>query len=259
MFEGLQIGYVVAMGQLTSLLRVVGALVCVAGLFVVMMLLLVVLLPWRNARIRVTNAFGTVIGRMVMWWSGCEVTVEGREHVIAGRPAIYAANHTSILDAFTTIWLTPSGTVGVAKKEVFYYPLYGQAWWLAGHLFVDRARTARAKEGLRKTGELIRKYALSLCILPEGTRSTTGRLLPFKKGIVHIALQTKLPIVPMVTTGLQDAWQKSTLRLVPSKVRIVFLPAMDTAGWTEARIDEHLEELRQAFVGALPPEMHPAA
>lgn len=247
------------MGTLKSLLRISGGLVCVGGLVATMMPVLALLLPSRVARIRVTNAFGNAIGKTVMWWSGCEVTVEGLENVVPGRPAIYAANHTSILDAFTTIWLTPSGTVGVAKKEVFYYPFYGQAWWLAGHLFVDRQRTAKAKEGLRKTGELIRKHGLSLCILPEGTRSTTGRLLPFKKGIAHMAIQTKLPIVPMVTVGLHEAWQKSTLQLKSSKVTVRFLPAISTEHWKEETIEQHIEELRQAFLAALPEEMHPAA
>jgi 1-acyl-sn-glycerol-3-phosphate acyltransferase len=241
-----------------SLLRV-GAGLCATGALVFAMTpLLVVLLPWRVGRIRVTNAFGTLIGRSVMWCAGCDVSVEGLEHVSANRPAIYACNHTSILDAFTTIWLTPTGTVGVAKKEVFYYPFYGQAWWLAGHLFLDRKQTAKAKAALRKTGELIRRHRLHVCILPEGTRAEDGRLRPFKKGIVHLALQTKLPIVPMVTVGLQDAWKKSTLRLTPSKVRIVFLPPISTEDWTEDAMDEQLDVIRAPIIAALPPEQRPA-
>lgn len=240
-----------------SLLRV-GAGLCATGVLVAAMTpVLVVLLPWRVGRIRVTNAFGSLIGRSVMWCAGCEVTVEGLENVSADRPAIYACNHTSILDAFTTIWLTPAGTVGVAKKEVFYYPFYGQAWWLAGHLFVDRKQTAKAKAGLRRTGEIIRRHRLHVCILPEGTRSQNGRLLPFKKGIVHLALQTGLPIVPMVTIGLQDAWKKSTLTLRPSKVKIVFLPPIPTEDWTEDGMDAQIEAIRTPMIAALPPEQRP--
>ncbi len=245
------------MRTLASLSRILGGLVCIGVLVGLTIPILLLLLPSRVLRIRVTNVLGSLMGRNVMWWSGCRVKVDGLENVNADRSAIYACNHTSILDAFTTIWLTPSGTVGVAKKEVFFYPFYGQVWWLAGHLFVDRKQTASAKEGLRKTGELIRKHRLHLCILPEGTRSTTGRLLPFKKGIAHIAIQTRLPIVPMVTTGLQNAWQKSSLRLAPADVQIRFLPPVSTEGWSTERIEEHLEELRQRFIEALPPEQRP--
>lgn len=245
------------MSRLHSLARIALGLLCTGVLVALMTPLLLLLLPWRVGRIRVTNAFGSAIGRAVMWCAGSRVRVEGTAHVSADRPAIYACNHTSILDAFTTIWLTPSGTVGVAKKEVLWYPFYGQAWWLAGHVFVDRQRTERAKRALERTAEFLRKHGLHLCILPEGTRSDSGRLLPFKKGVVHMALATRLPIVPMVTIGLQHAWRRSSLTLRPSDVRIVFLPPISTEGWSEERIDEHLEELRAPFLAALPPEQQP--
>lgn len=241
-----------------SLLRVGLGLVSVGLLVAAMTPLLLVLLPWRVGRIYVTNAFGTAIGRTVLWWTGCRVTVEGLENVSAARPAIYACNHTSILDAFTTIWLTPRGTVGVAKKEVFFYPFYGQAWWLAGHVFVDRQRTERAKAALRKTARFIREHGLHLCILPEGTRSDSGRLLPFKKGIVHMALETRLPVVPMVTIGLQNVWKRSSLLLQPAEVKIVFLPPISTADWSEERIDDHIEALRAPFLKTLPEHQQPA-
>lgn len=243
-----------------SALRVLAGLVCIAVLVTVMVPILILLLPFRVARIRVTNVFGSAIGASVMWCSGCKITVEGREeHARADRPAIYAFNHTSTLDAFTTIWLTPSGTVGVAKKEVLFYPFYGQAWWLAGHVLLDRSRTDRAKAALRRTVEFLRKHALHLCILPEGTRAKDGRLLPFKKGVVHIALDTKLPIVPVVTIGLQNAWKKGSLRITPAEVKIVFLPPITTEGWTEETMDRHLEELRAPFLRTLPPEQQPAS
>jgi 1-acyl-sn-glycerol-3-phosphate acyltransferase len=231
--------------------------VCIGTLVLLMVPVLLLFLPWRVRRIRVANAFGSVIGRSVLWCSGCRVTVSGQELVGADRPAIYACNHTSILDAFTTIWLTPMGTVGVAKREVIYYPFYGQAWWLAGHVFLDRARTKNAKAALSRTAELIRRERLHLCILPEGTRSDSGRLLPFKKGIIHLALETRLPIVPMVTMGLEHAWKRGTLRLTPADVKIAFLPPIPTEHWSEDRIDEHVAELRAAFLAVLPASQQP--
>lgn len=240
-----------------SFLRVLGGLLTIGVLVMVLVPILVVLLPSRVARIRVTNAFGVWIGKSVLWWSGVRVTVEGLENVRADRPAIYACNHTSILDAFTTIWLTPAGTVGVAKREILYYPFYGQAWWLAGHLLIDRARTASAKAALRKTAEFVRRNGLHLCILPEGKRSDSGRLLPFKKGIGHIALETRLPIVPMVTIGLTDAWKRNSLKLVGADAKIIFLPPIPTTSWTEEHLDEHIEEIRAPFLATLPPSQLP--
>lgn len=218
---------------------------------------LVPLLPWRIKRIHFTNFLGTVMGSGILKISGCTVRVHGQEHVHRSRPAIYAANHTSIFDAFTSIWLSPTGTVGVAKKQIIYYPFYGIAWVLAGHLLIDRGRTAAAKASLRKMGQFVKDKGLHLFILPEGTRAANGRLLPLKKGVIHMALQTGLPIVPMVTVGAHKAWLKGSLLLRKVPIDITFLPPIDTSSWSEETIDEHLEELRQAFVDALPPDMHP--
>ncbi len=153
------------MGFVVNVLRLLGGLVCVSLLVTAMTPILILLLPSRVLRIRVTNQFGSWIGRSVMWCSGCRLTVEGAEHLSPDRPAIYACNHTSILDAFTTIWLTPAGTVGVAKKEVFFYPFYGQAWWLAGHVF----KTVNGGQSWTNiTGNLPDNPVNRVLLLPDG-------------------------------------------------------------------------------------------
>lgn len=218
---------------------------------------LIPLLPWHTRRIRFTNHFGTVLGSTILKISGCTVRVHGQEHVHTSRPAIYAGNHTSIFDAFTSIWLSPTGTVGVAKRQIIYYPFYGLAWIMAGHLLIDRGRTAAAKQSMRKMGDFVRDNGLHIFMWPEGTRAADGRLLPFKKGVVHLALQTGLPIVPMVTVGAHKAWLKGSLLLRKVPIDITFLPPVDTSSWTEQTLDQHVEELHQRFVEALPQEMRP--
>lgn len=242
---------------LNSAARLTVGLIFTGIVLVVGMIGLLFLLPWHVRRIRLTNRLGTVLGKGIMRISGSTVRVTGQEHVSESRPAIYAGNHTSIFDAFTSIWLSPLGTVGVAKKEIIYYPFYGVAWLLAGHLTIDRSRSERAKASMRKMGEMVRRKNLHLFILPEGTRSSDGRLLPFKKGIVHLAIQTGLPIVPMVTVGAHHAWEKATLSLRAVPIDIEFLPPVDTSGWSEDRIDEHVAELRQVFIDALPEHQRP--
>ncbi len=72
-----------------------------------------------------------------------------------------------------------------------------------------------------------------------------------------MALQTGLPIVPMVTVGAHKAWLKGSLLLRKVPIDITFLPPIDTSSWSEETIDEHLAELRQAFMDALPADMQP--
>lgn len=245
------------MRTLEGLLRALVGLVFLGVMVALGIVCLIPLLPWHPLRIKFTNHFGTVVGSGIMRISGCKVRVHGKEHVHSSRPAIYAGNHTSIFDAFTSIWLSPVGTVGVAKREIIYYPFYGLAWILAGHLLIDRGRTERAKASMAKMGAFVKQHGLHIFMLPEGTRASDGRLLPLKKGIVYLALQTGLPIVPMVTVGAHKAWIKGSLLLRKVPIDITFLPPIDTTGWSEDRVDEHLETLKAAFVAALPEDQRP--
>lgn len=219
--------------------------------------LLVLLLPWRIWRIKAINHYGTVAGGTAMWLSGCPLTIEGREHLDAARPALYISNHTSVLDLFLGMWISPVGTVGVAKKQVVYYPLLGQLYLLSGHLRIDRGNSAKAIESLRQMGEIVRKHRLSIWMWPEGTRARDGRLLPFKKGIVHLALQTGLPIVPVVVTGAHHAWRKGSLAVQRVPIRVTALPAIDTSNWDAAKVDDYTQQLYQVFIDALPVEQRP--
>lgn len=101
------------------------------------------------------------------------------------------------------------------------------------------------------------KNNLSLILFPEGTRSKNGRLLPFKKGFVHAALQTGLPVVPIVVTGTHLAWRNNSVRVRPVPLTVKVLPPIGTGGWEEARVDEHVEAVRSMYVCNLPDSQKP--
>lgn len=226
-------------------------------LFIPVLPILLVLLPWRRARIVFTDHLGTIVGGTLMWISGCPVTVEGREHFNGDQPAICVGNHTSITDAFTSIWLVPPGTVGVAKKEILRYPIYGQIWYLSGHLVIDRSNTERAKASMNALAGYVKKLSLSILLWPEGTRSRDGRLQPFKKGFVHLAIETGLPVVPMIITGAHEVWERGNLRLREVPIHIEFLPPIDTSEWTLDSVNEHTREVWAIMRDALPPDQRP--
>lgn len=245
------------MDFLTSIVRMALGLAAMALGVVVFALICIPLLPWRVARIKVCNVFGHLMGRAVFLITGTTPTGHGRAEMDRLFPAIYVSNHTSPLDIFFGIWLSPIGVCGVAKKEVVYYPFFGQLYWISGHLRVDRQNRERAVEALHQTAELIKKHRLGVWIWPEGTRAADGRLLPFKKGFAHMALATRLPVVPVVVKGSHKVWRKNSMIFHPGEVEVTVLPPIPTGSWTLERLDEHIAEVRDAFIRELPEDQRP--
>jgi 1-acyl-sn-glycerol-3-phosphate acyltransferase len=223
----------------------------------VFLVALFLFLPSRAARIRVGNVYGTWAGKGMAWLTGSQFVIRGEEHANSKRPAIYLANHTSIIDIFLGIWLSPTGTCGVGKKEVIWYPFFGQFFWLAGHLRIDRNNRASAVEAMRDMSAFVAKHALSIFVWPEGTRSKDGRLRAFKKGAFHMALATKLPVVPMVITGAHEAWESRSLRLRRRTITVTFLPPIETTAWQKDHLDEHIRAVEDVFAAALPDAQKP--
>jgi lysophosphatidate acyltransferase len=246
------------MAVILSALKLTAGFVLVAVVGVLQALILLALLPSRSARIRSCIMFERLVGASCLWLSGCRVTVTGREHLDPRRPAIYLVNHTSLLDLFIAFRLMPYGTVGLMKKEVVFYPLIGQLFLLSGSLRVDRSHHASAVASMQSLGAFVKRKSLSIFMSPEGTRSRSGHLLPFKKGMVHLALQTGLPVVPVVIHGAHRAWTRGSLSVRGVPIRIEVLPAMSTSGWSAERADDELEEVHVLFRHHLPPEQQPA-
>ncbi|KAM1857383.1 hypothetical protein ACFX14_007495 [Malus domestica] len=96
--------------------RMATCFITVMVLTVIWAVIMVVLIPWPYERIKQGNVYGHVTGRLMMWILGNHVTIEGAK--FSNKRAIYICNHASLLDVFLVMWLTPTGSVGIAKKEV---------------------------------------------------------------------------------------------------------------------------------------------
>lgn len=237
--------------RLASIVRLTVGFVFVSLCSIVTLLVAVLLLPSRVLRIKLCNAYGKVVGPVILWLAGATPHVTGRERIAEYRPAIYVSNHTSTLDTFVAIWLCPIGGCGIAKKEVLRIPFFGWLYLLSGHMTIDRADRAGAISVMTETAEFVRKNRLSMWLWPEGTRSKDGRLLPLKKGFFHIALATRLPIVPIVVHRAHENWKKHGFTFVPIDLNIDVLPAISTAEWKPETADQHIAEVHTAFANAL--------
>ena len=246
-------------GTLGSLLRFLVGFTWLALCSTVIVVVLVLLLPSRVARVKVCNFYGKVIGRTITWFAGVTPSVANRGGLDASMPAIYVSNHTSTLDLFIGIWLCPYGGCGVLKKEVVRVPFFGQLALLSGHLLIDRGNKDRAVEKLRDTANFVKKNRLGIWIMPEGTRSKDGHLLAFKKGFVHMAIATGFPVVPVVVHGAHKNWEKGTFAFKPMTLEIEVLPAIDTSGWKEETAGEHADQVHAVFAKTLRDDQKPHA
>jgi putative phosphoserine phosphatase/1-acylglycerol-3-phosphate O-acyltransferase len=118
-------------------------------------------------------------------------------------------------------------------------------------VLIDRKDTAKAIEAMMPLVDAMRVEGKSVCLSPEGTRSVTDKLAPFKKGAFHLAMQAGVPIVPIVIHNSGDVQPKGDLLFHPGTVHVEVLPPVDTSKWSAETIDQHVAELRGMYLNAL--------
>lgn len=184
-------------------------------------------------------------GRWVLWSSGLSITVEGREHLRKGQQYIYICNHTSAMDIPLALATLPGTVVFMAKKELFRIFFFGWSLKATGSIPVDRSNPVRARHSMARALEALEAKALSIILYPEGTRSPDGRLLPFKKGVFHIALQSRLPLVPMAVQGAFEALPPNSMSLTHMPIKVTIGQPMETRELMDKDRDTLLEQARE--------------
>ena len=238
-------------GPISFLLRFVLGFTWLTFWSTLCMTLMVLALPFRTLRIRIGNFCGKMIGPVITRIVGTKLINPDSQKLKNSGPAIYVTNHTSALDIFISMALCPYGGCGVGKKEIVKIPFFGWAYWLSGHLVIDRGNREKAVASMNKLSKFVNDKKLSIWIWPEGTRSMDGKLIPFKKGFVHLALATRLPIIPVVLHGAHKRWPAKTMQFYPGEVRVEVLEPIPTDSWSKDTIDDHISEVRRIMVSAL--------
>lgn len=183
--------------------------------------------------------------KVELWLLGVGLEVEGAEHLPSG-PFILMSNHQSVLDVFTFASYFKRPIFYVLKKEFGNIPVLG--WFLrqTDQIFLDRNNREKAIQSLQRGVEKLRDGKMTV-IFPEGTRTAPGVLGPFKKGPFHLALQSRVPVVPVTTLNSGVLLPTRSLHFRRGTIRLVVSPPIDTTHWTEETLDQHVEEVRQAI------------
>src|SRR4051812_32808297 len=170
--------------------------------------------------------------RLGLWLSGMTMRIRHGEHIQLHGPAVYAVNHTSNVEPpilyLALRKLFPRLRI-LYKAELRKLPILVRAFDLAGFVPLERGNRDQSLPAIERAAGALRE-GNSFLIFPEGTRSRTGELLPFKKGGFIMAIQGQAPIVPVAISGARDAMRKGSLIIPPVRVTVSFGEPVPTAG-----------------------------
>ncbi len=181
-------------------------------------------IPWTLIRSDISFLY-----RWAMWivrtglrLAGIGVVVTGRELVPAGKACIFMSNHISNLDPPALLPQIPGRTSVFLKRSLMKIPVLGYGMQLGDFVPVDRdGRLESAKESVRFASRVLAS-GVHMMTFVEGTRSRTGKLLPFKKGPFFLAMETGAPVVPISIWGTEGMMKKGSVRITPGVAHVHF-------------------------------------
>lgn len=199
----------------------------------------------------------TFLYRFSMWiaatgvrWAGIRVRVSGLENVPSKQPCIIMANHVSNLDPPILLPAIPGRTAVFVKKELMKIPFIGAGMRMGGFVPVERNKGPEAAKESIERGSRVLATGIHITSFPEGTRSRTGQLLPFKKGPFYLAQQTNAPIIPVSIFGTESMMRKGSLKIIPGDAFVTFHAPLRAENY--ASREELMVAVRERIASGLP-------
>lgn len=184
--------------------------------------------------------------RLGLALSGIRYRVEGAEHLPLDRAAVYSSNHQSNMDPPVLFHALHPRMHILYKHEIDQIPILARAFRLGGFIPIDRRHKESAMRSIEAGAQSIRS-GNSFLIFPEGTRSRTDDMLPFKKGGFVMAIKAQAPVVPVAVQGGRAAMRKGTALIYPAMVTIRVGKPIETAGLDLEDRDALIARVREAI------------
>lgn len=162
------------------------------------------------------------------------------------RPYVVVSNHESFVDILLISHL-PWEMKWLSKVEILRIPVLGWDMWLAGDVPVERGTRKSALKAMRRCQEVL-AHRVSVMMFPEGTRSVSEEMLPFKEGAFRLAIDSGVPILPLVVKGTRSALPKHGWRFGRSDAEVRVLPPVETAGLTTRDVAALTERVRNLIL-----------
>jgi 1-acyl-sn-glycerol-3-phosphate acyltransferase len=213
------------------------------------------ILGWPFDRV---NYVGGRIFRWVGLWTAAttprwKFSVRGTPPADPRRPYVVVANHESFSDILLLCHL-PWEMKWLSKVEIMKIPVLGWVMWMANDIPVKRGRAVSVRDAMAACRERLAQRC-SVMMFPEGTRSLTEEMLPFKDGAFRLAIDAGVPILPLALHGTRDAIAKHDWRINPAVAVVEILEPIESAGKTTAALKQEARDRIEAARNKLRLEM----
>lgn len=179
------------------------------------------------------------------------IKVSGRKNIDPTQSYVVVVNHQSAMDIIALYGWLGIDFRWVMKQEIRKVPFLGYACYRVGHIYIDRKNQDAAIQSLEAAKDKV-VNGTSVLFFPEGTRTESSDLKPFKKGAFKMALDLGLPILPITLNGADHVMPTKTLDLMPGKVDMTIHPAISTEGMGEEDIEQLMQKSFDAIDSGLP-------
>jgi len=200
---------------------------------------------WKSL-LYVLGHWGVAIGTSL---AGIRTRIAGREHLPAGRAVVFCCNHQSNIDPPILFQALHPRLHVLFKRELTKLPLLGKAFQMGGFVPIDRVSREQSMAAIELAAQSLRE-GNSFLTFPEGTRSRTGALLPFKRGPFLMALKAQVPVVPVAIQGATASMRKGSPIVRPTTVSVRIGEPVETRGM-DLSDRERLADLVRARVEEL--------
>jgi 1-acyl-sn-glycerol-3-phosphate acyltransferase len=177
---------------------------------------------------------------------GIPIEVERSARLDSHRTYLFMSNHRSAFDIFALFRAIDHPFRMIAKRGLFFIPIFGWSLWMCGFIPINRSNRESAIKSLHKAAHRMRN-GLSVLVFPEGTRGTSPTIQPFKKGGFYLALQSEAPVVPVVLLGTDRILPKGGSKVNRGSITVRIGEPIETAGLGIAARDRLMGEVRSAM------------
>lgn len=200
---------------------------------------------------RAFNFWSTIWGVGITTGIGIRIRTRFAVPLSKNDPCVLAINHQVALDIPAVGSAIPMPFGWVAKEELRRIPFLGQAIRSSPSVFIDRSHPKRSVETMKVAGQRIRD-GVSVAIFPEGSRSHSAQLGPFKRGAFLLAIEAGVPVVPVTIVNGHELFNEKARVARPGVMRIEVGEPIDITGWTRSDIPQLMERVRDEMQRHLP-------